>query len=150
MGPAANRAHFGEQPKQAYAVSSINRPGDFNGWQVQEPDRPRADPENVFDELKQAWGFRGFCAKSRAPPEPVAPSSSGLINRGRSLCAWTSPKHTGAKRSRRGVFLITAGIVQSDRRKDIWVSMNGGWAQPRRGGPLRFPERIRAPPLRRD
>lgn len=68
MGPAANRAHFGDQPKQASAVSLINRPGDFNGWQVQEPDRPRADPENVFDELKHAWGFRGFCAKSRAPP----------------------------------------------------------------------------------
>ena len=146
MGAAANRAHFGDQPKQASAVSLINRPGDFNGWQVQEPDRPRADPENVFDELKQAWGFRGFCTKSRAPPEPVAPSSSGLVNRGRSLGAWTSPKQAGAKRARRGVFLITAGPVRSDRRKDIWGLDERRLGPTLAGGFSAFPRADTSPP----
>jgi hypothetical protein len=43
-----------------------------NGWQIQELYRQRADAENVFDELKNQWGFSGFCAKARAPTELAA------------------------------------------------------------------------------
>ena len=31
--------------------------------------RKRADAENVFDELKNQWGFDGFCSRKRAVSE---------------------------------------------------------------------------------
>lgn len=41
---------------------------DYNAWQIQQLCRDRGDVENVFDELKNQWGFSGFCAKRRRPP----------------------------------------------------------------------------------
>ena len=34
-------------------------------WQVVALYRERGDCENVFDELKNQWGFNGFCSRSR-------------------------------------------------------------------------------------
>lgn len=35
-----------------------------SAWQVQALYRERADAENMFDELKNQWGFSGFCARA--------------------------------------------------------------------------------------
>lgn len=43
-----------------------------NAWQIMALDRQRADTENVFDELKNPWGFSGFCARKRAITELAA------------------------------------------------------------------------------
>jgi hypothetical protein len=45
---------------------------EINAWQILQYYRERADTENVFDELKNQWGFSGFCAKSRATTELAA------------------------------------------------------------------------------
>jgi len=47
-------------------------PESFNAWNIQDLYRQRADVENVFDELKNQWGFSGFCAKARATTELAA------------------------------------------------------------------------------
>ena len=46
---------------EAY-VTSLDR--DYaQSWQILELYRKRADCENVFDQLKNQWGFNGFCSR---------------------------------------------------------------------------------------
>ena len=56
----------------AHAVYVTNLPLEYNAWQIQQLYRDRADTENVFYELKNQWGFSGFCAKARATTELAA------------------------------------------------------------------------------
>jgi hypothetical protein len=69
---APDNAEFWDRNKHEFAVYVTNLPESINGWQIQELYRQRADVENVFDELKNQWGFSGFCAKSRATTELAA------------------------------------------------------------------------------
>ena len=55
---------------EAY-VTSLS-PEQALGWQVIELYRKRADCENVFDELKNQWGFNGFCSRHREVTEMAA------------------------------------------------------------------------------
>lgn len=62
-------ASFGIKTKHEFAVYVTRLPLEFNTWQILQYYRERADTENVFEELKNQWGFPGFCAKSRATTE---------------------------------------------------------------------------------
>jgi hypothetical protein len=140
-----------DRHKHEFAVYVTNLPDAVNGWQIQELYRRRADPENVFDELKNQWGFSGFCAKSRATTELAARLLLMVYN------LWTLSvrlivphPHTEAKRGRRWFLLLAARLAQSGRQKEIQVSSSGGWAQQLRDGYLRLHEWIRttAPQLK--
>jgi hypothetical protein len=149
--PAANRADFWDQHKHEFAVYVTNLPEEVNGWQIQELYRQRADTENVFDELKNQWGFSGFCAKSRATTELAARLLLLVYNLWTLFVRFIVPqKHTEAKRGRRWFLLIAARLVQSGRQKEVQVSISGGWAQQLREGYLRLHEWIRttAPQLK--
>lgn len=149
--PAADRADFWDQHKHEFAVYVTNLPEDVNGWQIQELYRQRADTENVFDELKNQWGFSGFCAKSRATTELAARLLLMVYNLWTLFVRFIVPqKHTEAKRGRRWFLLIAARLVQSGRQKEVQVSISGGWAQQLRDGYLRLHEWIRttAPQLK--
>ena len=55
---------------EAY-VTSLDQ-GYAQSWQIIELYRKRADCENVFDELKNQWGFNGFAADiERSPKMPL-------------------------------------------------------------------------------
>jgi hypothetical protein len=149
--PAADRADFWDQHKHEFAVYVTNLPEDVNGWQIQELYRQRADTENVFDELKNQWGFSGFCAKSRATTELAARLLLMVYNLWTLFVRFIVPqKHTEAKRGRRWFLLIAARLVQSGRQKEVQVSISGGWAKQLRDGYLRLHEWIRttAPQLK--
>jgi hypothetical protein len=149
--PAAGRAEFWDQHKHEFAVYVTNLPDEVNGWQIQELYRQRADTENVFDELKNQWGFSGFCAKSRATTELAARLLLVVYNLWTLFVRFIVPqKHTEAKRGRRWFLLIAARLVQSGRQKELQVSISGGWAEQLRDGYLRLHEWIRttAPQLK--
>jgi hypothetical protein len=64
--PAAAQGTFWQEAKHELAAYVTDLPvEELNAWQVQALYRDRADAENVFDELKNQWGFNGFCAHSR-------------------------------------------------------------------------------------
>jgi len=100
----------------------------------------------VFEELKNQWGFSGFCAKSRATTELAARRLLVVYKLWRLLVRFIVPqKHTEAKRGRRWFLLIAARLVQSVRQKKLQVSISGGWAQQLREGYLHLHEWIRTP-----
>ena len=149
--PAASHAEFWDHAKHEFAVYVTNLPEAVNGWQIQELYRQRADTENVFDELKNQWGFSGFCAKSKATTELAARLLLMVYNLWTLFVRFIIPhKHTEAKRGRRWFLLIAARLVQSGRQKEVQVSIRGGWAEQLRDGYLRLQEWIRttAPQLK--
>jgi hypothetical protein len=149
--PDAHNAEFWGQTKHEFAVYVTNLPEDINRWGVQEMYRKRADTENVFDELKNQWGFSGFCAKSRATTELAARLLLLVYNLWVLFVRFIVPeKHTEAKRGRRWFLLIAARLVQSGRQKEVQVSIRGGWAQQMRDGYIRLHDWIRttAPQLK--
>lgn len=128
-----------------------NLPESFNPWQIQQLYRDRADTENVFDELKNQWGFSGFCAKSRATTELAARLLLLVYNLWVLFVRFIVPqKHTEAKRGRRWFLLIAARLVESGRQKEMQVSISGGWADQLRTGYTRITEWLRttAPQLK--
>ena len=124
--PAADRADFWDQHKHEFAVYVTNLPEDVNAWQIQEFYRQRADTENVFDELKNQWGFCGFCAKSRATTELAPRLLMTVYNLWTLFVRFIVPqKHTEAKRGRRWFLLIAARLVQSGRQ--LWHGSPAPW-----------------------
>ena len=149
--PAAKSGEFWDNNKHEFAVYVTNLPLDYTAWQIQQLYRDRADTENVFDELKNQWGFSGFCAKSRATTELAARLLLMVYNLWVLFVRFIVPhKHTEAKRGRRWFLLIAARLVQSGRQKEVQISIRGGWAQQLRDGFLRLHEWIRttAPQLK--
>lgn len=66
--PGPDCGEFWDLTRHEFSVYVTNLGEDYNGWQIQQLHRERADAENVFDELKNQWGFSGFCAKSQPRP----------------------------------------------------------------------------------
>lgn len=151
MVPSEKSGELWDKNKHEFAVYVTSLPLEFNGWQILQYYRERADTENVFDELKNQWGFSGFCAKSRATTELAARLLLLVYNLWVLFVRFIVPhKHTEAKRGRRWFLLIAARLVQSGRQKEVQVSIRGGWAEQLRDGYLRLHDWIRttAPQLK--
>jgi hypothetical protein len=148
---AASNTDFWDRNKHEFTFYVTNLPGSFNGWQIQELYRKREDTENVFDELKNQWGFSGFCAKSRATTELAARLLLLVYNLWTLFVRFIVPqKPTETKRGRRWFLLIAARLVESGRQKELQASIKGGWADQSREGYTRITEWIRttAPQLK--
>ncbi len=80
-----------------------------SSWQIVDLYKERADCENVFDEIKNQWGFGGFCAKSKVVTEVAARflllsyNLWSLFTR-----AMSAESHSEAKTTRR-IYLMVAG-----------------------------------------
>lgn len=149
--PGDQAGEFWDRNKHEFAVYVTSLPDSFNGWNVQDLYRQRADVENVFDELKNQWGFSGFCAKSRATTELAARLTLLVYNLWVLFVRFIVPqKHTEAKKGRRWFLLIAARLVESGRQKEIQVSIRGGWAEQLKDGYTRLHDWIRttAPQLK--
>ena len=150
--PSEKSGEFWDRNKHEFAVYVTNLSLEFNPWQIQQLYRDRADIENVFDELKNQWGFSGFCAKARATTELAARLLLMVYNLWVLFVRFIVPhKHTEAKRGRRWFLLIAGRLVQSGRQKELQISIRGGWAEQLRDGYMRLHEWIRstAPQLKR-
>jgi hypothetical protein len=142
--PSEKSGRLRDKNKHGFAVYVTSLSMEFDGWQILQYYRERADTENVFDELRNQRGFSGFCARSRATTELTARPLLLVHDPWVLFVRFIVPhKHTGAKRGRRWFLLIAARLVQSGRQKEIQVSIRGGWAEPLRDGYLRLHDWIR-------
>jgi hypothetical protein len=143
--PSEKSGEFWDLNKHEFAVYVTNLPDEHTAWQIQDLYRDRADAENVFDELKNQWGFNGFCAKSRAVTELAARLLLLVYNLWVLFVRFIEPrKHVEAGRGRRWFLLIAARLVQSGRQKELQVCISGGWAKQLRDGYTRLHEWIRS------
>jgi hypothetical protein len=149
--PAERNSEFWDRNKHEYAVYVTNLPLQYNAWTIQDLYRHRADVENVFDELKNQWGFSGFCSRSRATTELAARLQLLVYNLWTLFVRFIIPQHhTEAKKGRRWFLIIAARLVESGRQKEIQVSIRGGWAEQLKAGYTRLHDWIRttAPQLK--
>lgn len=103
-------------------------PAVANPWQIVELYRKRADAENVFDELKNQWGFDGFTSRKRAVSELATRLLLLVYNLWNLFLRLMSPdRHIEAARGRRWFLLIAARLVQSGRQRVLQICATGAW-----------------------
>ncbi len=113
---------------EAYVTDLSNQ--EASAWQIVELYRNRADAENVFDELKNQWGFNGFSSRKRCVSELAARLLLLTYNLWNLFLRLISPKrHIEAAHGRRWFLLIAGRLVQSGRQKFLQISASGQWWQ---------------------
>lgn len=127
--PAAENESFWDETKyefEAYVSSLSNT--EANTWQIVDLYRKRADCENVFDELKNQWGFNGFCCKKSSPTMIAAMLLLLFYNMWTLFMKLLSPeKHIEMGAGRKWFMLIAGRLVKSGRRKELHISVSGQW-----------------------
>jgi len=112
-------------------VSSTNlEPDDATREQVALLYAQRADPENVFDELKNPWGFRGYCSGRAVVTELAARRvllTYNLWSLFTRLMGLNPGHHTEAIKSRRSFLFLAAQVVQSGRQRTLKLAVKAGW-----------------------
>jgi hypothetical protein len=134
--PALAQGEFWKQVKHELAayVTNLDAPA-ANAWQVQALYRERADAENVFDELKNQWGFSGFCAHSRRVSALAAHLLLLVYNLWSLFVRLLEPsRHIEAAGSRRWFLVIAARLVASGRQRTLQVSVQGRWWEALKAG----------------
>lgn len=103
-------------------------PEEATAWQVIELYRKRADCENVFDELKNQWGFSGFASKHREVTELAARLLLSAYNLWNLFLRLMEPsRHVEARHGRRWFLFIAARLTKSARRRTWKIAVCGTW-----------------------
>jgi Transposase DDE domain group 1 len=122
---------FWKHCKEDFSAYVTNlTPEEAAAFQIIQLYRQRADAENVFDELKNQWGFAGFCSQKAA----VSQSSARMLLLVYNL--WSlfvrvlknQESHTEAIKSRYELLLIPAKLVLSGRRKIVKLAVGNKFA----------------------
>jgi hypothetical protein len=90
----------------------------------------RADTENVFDELKNQWGFRGYCSQRAVVTELAARLvllTYNLWSLFTRLMGLHPGHHTEAIRSRRDFLFLAAQVVESGRQRVVKLAVKAEW-----------------------
>ena len=128
---ASPQGSFWHPCKEDFSAYVTNlTPEEADSFQIVGLYRQRADAENVFDELKNQWGFSGFCSQKAA----VSQSSARLLLLIYNL--WSlfvrvlknQGSHTEAIKSRYELLLIPAKMVLSGRRKIVKLAVGSKFA----------------------
>ena len=96
----------------------------------------RADTENVFDELKNQWGFRGYCSGRAVVTELAARLvllTYNLWSLFTRLMGLNPGHHTEAIKSRRNFLFLAAQVVQSGRQRTVKLAVTTDWWQVLKG-----------------
>ena len=122
---------FWKEHKHEIAIYVTNLPLEqANAWQIMALYRERADAENVFDEIKNQWGFNGFCAQNQRVSALAAQLLLLAYNLWNLFLRLLEPKrHVEAAGGRRWFLLIAARLVRSGRSKGLQVCVQGAWWQ---------------------
>lgn len=134
--PAVENQSFWDEVKyefEAYVTSLTVE--EANSWQIVDLYRKRADCENIFDELKNQWGFNGFCCKKSTPTIIAAMLLLLFYNLWTLFIRLISPdKHIEMVTGRKWFLLIAARLVKSGRQKELHISVGGYWWQELKDG----------------
>ena len=91
----------------------------------------RADTENVFDELKNQWGFRGDCSGRAVVTELAARLvmlTYNLWSLFTRLMGLNPGHHSEAIKSRRDFLFLAAQVVESGRQRTVKLAVKSeGW-----------------------
>lgn len=88
--------------------------------------RDRADCENVFDEMKNQWGWCGFTTKDLKRTEIMARFNALIYNWWNIFCRLAEPKkHIEAKTSRYMLQTTIGKVVKTSREKQIRLTVIG-------------------------
>ncbi len=90
----------------------------------------RADTENVFDELKNQWGFRGYCSRRAVVTELAARLvllTYNLWSLFTRLMGLTPGHHREAVTSRRDFLFLAAQVVASGRQRVVKLAVTAEW-----------------------
>lgn len=97
-------------------------------WQVIELYRQRGDCENVFDELKNQWGFNGFCSRHANVTEVSARLLLVAYNLWNLFLRLLEPsRHVEARHGRRWFLFLSARLVRGGRRRTWKLAVGGEW-----------------------
>lgn len=97
-------------------------------WQVIELYRQRGDCENVFDELKNQWGFSGFCSRFRNVTEVAARLILVAYNLWNLFLRLLEPsRHVEARQGRRWFLIFSARLTRSARQRTWNLAVCGDW-----------------------
>ena len=125
-GKPSAQGSFWQHCEEEFAAYVTNLgPEEADAFQIVMLYRKRADAENVFDELKNQWGFAGFCSGRAA----VSQSSARMLLLVYNL--WSLfvrvlknlGGHTEAAGSRHELLLIPAKLVLSGRRRIVKLAV---------------------------
>jgi len=92
--------------------------------------RKRGDAENVFDEIKNQWGFRGFCSRRGVVTEVAARLvwlTYNLWTLFVRLMGLEPGQHTEAVRSRRQFLVLAAQMSWSGRQRRWKLAVTPRW-----------------------
>jgi hypothetical protein len=92
--------------------------------------RKRGDAENVFDEVKNQWGFRGFCSRRGVVTEVAARLvwlTHNLWTLFVRLMGLEPEQHTEAVRSRRQFLVLAAQMSWSARQRRWKLAVTSRW-----------------------
>ncbi|MCX6929939.1 MAG: transposase [Verrucomicrobia bacterium] len=92
--------------------------------------RKRGDAENVFDEVKNQWGFRGFCSRRGVVTEVAARLVWLTYNLWKlfvRLMGLEPEQHTEAVRSRRQFLVLAAQMSWSGRQRRWKLAVTSRW-----------------------
>ena len=99
--------------------------GQMDTFQIAELYQKRADCENIFDELKNQWGFTGFCSQHSNVTELAARLTLLSYNLWSIFVRFFSGgKHQEAKTSRKDYLLIASQVVETGRGKILKAAVN--------------------------
>jgi hypothetical protein len=129
--PSVENNSFWDEAKYEFEVyvTDLDRKTS-DAWQVIELYRKRGDCENLFDELKNHWGFSGFCCRKSGPTELAASILLLTYNMWNLFLRLMKPeRHVEAFQGRRWFLLIAARLVKTGRRKELHVAVQGQWWQ---------------------
>jgi Transposase DDE domain group 1 len=113
----------------AVYVTNLER-GDATLEQVALLYAQRADTENVFDELKNQWGFRGYCSGRAVVTELAARLvllTYNLWSLFTRLMGLNPGHHTEAVKSRRNFLFMAAQVVESGRQRTLKLAVKADW-----------------------
>jgi hypothetical protein len=134
--PKEQAGTFWDQAKHEFEAYVTSLPQtQVNAWQMIDLYRKRADTENVFDEIKNQWGFAGFCSRSLRVTELAARLLLLTYNLWNLFLRLMRPdKHLEAITSRKWFLLIAARLVKSSRQRTLHVAVSGAWWQELKDG----------------
>jgi hypothetical protein len=134
--PEKAQARFWRENKHELAayVSDLDM-NECNAWQVQAMYRDRAEAENVFDEIKNQWGFEGFCATKARVSELAARLLLVVYNLWSVFARLLEPgRHVEAAGSRKWFMVIAGKLVKSGSQYEMQISAQGAWWEGLRRG----------------
>ena len=125
VSPTAQDTFWGQDGDDFQVYVTNLSAEEAQAYQIAELYRQRGDAENVFDELKNQWGFAGFCSSKAV----VSECSARLLLLAYNLwsmfvrVAQDGDGHSEAITSRDELLMLPAKVVISGRQKKIKLAL---------------------------